>query len=128
MSTLQQLRETLLNLDSALEDYSLNGESSPLIERAYVALAIGLLDDFEAQAKPLAHDLDEAGPRQAIQRAFDNIGKAIDCCNEYMPVDYDGVRRTRHGLEQSYSELAAILGVSDGFNGRKLTPEEFAYA
>jgi len=48
--------------------------------------------------------------RQAIQRAFDNIGQAIDCWNDYMPVDYDGVRRTRHGLEQSYSELAAILG------------------
>jgi hypothetical protein len=52
MSNLANLRETLERLDSALEDYILNGEVDTTAERSYCRQALQLLEAVEKEQAP----------------------------------------------------------------------------
>jgi ABC-type transporter Mla subunit MlaD len=79
MSNLANLRETLERLDSALEDYILNGEADTTAERHYCRQALQLLDAVEKEQALLwktIHDI--SALQDVLASVSDDIDKAVE--------------------------------------------------
>jgi hypothetical protein len=76
---LKSLRATLERLDSALEDYILNGEVDTTAERSYCRQALQLLDAVEKERALLwktIHDI--CALQDVLASVSDDIDKAVE--------------------------------------------------